>query len=242
MKILIIDDHALLRDALARVLIGLIPDATVLEAADPESAFKTIERESDLDLVLLDLSLPGMHGLTALRSLRDDYPAIAVVVVSATADRDSVKQVLDAGAMGFIPKSSSNEVMKNALRLVLAGSVYVPPELVGRGAAAQAIEIDAAQGQRTPSDIGLTERQAQILALMMDGQSNKRICRELNLAESTVKNQISAILKTLNATSRTQAVLAVGRLKLKLPSLAKDAAGTRGRESGRDASFAGSTL
>ena len=131
MKALIIDDHALIRDALGRVLISLVPDATVLEAGEPELAFQTIESHSDLDLILLDLSLPGMHGLTALRSLRARYPAIAVVVVSATADRESVKQALDSGAMGFIPKSSSNEVMKNALRLVLAGSVYVPPELAG---------------------------------------------------------------------------------------------------------------
>ena len=131
MKVLIVDDHALIRDALGRVLISLVPDATLLEAGEPELAFQTIERHSDLDLILLDLSLPGMHGLTALRSLRAKYPAIAVVVVSATADRESVKQALDSGAMGFIPKSSSNEVMKNALSLVLAGSVYVPPELSG---------------------------------------------------------------------------------------------------------------
>ena len=226
-KALIIDDHALIRDALGRVLISLVPDATVLEAAEPELAFKTLESHPDLDLILLDLSLPGMHGLTALRSLRAKYPAIAVVVVSATADRESVKQALDSGAMGFIPKSSSNEVMKNALSLVLAGSVYVPPELVGRGASKQPLASQAMQSQRTPSDIGLTERQAQILALMMQGQSNKRICRELNLAESTVKNQISAILKALNATSRTQAVLAVGKLQLELPSVDKPARATR---------------
>ena len=219
MKVLIVDDHALIRDALGRVLISLVPDAAVLEAGEPELAFQTIEGHPDLDLVLLDLSLPGMHGLTALRSLRSKYPAIAVVVVSATADRESVKQALDSGAMGFIPKSSSNEVMKNALSLVLAGSVYVPPELVGRGVAKQPIETQAPLGKRTPSDIGLTDRQAQILALMMEGQSNKRICRALNLAESTVKNQITAILKALNVTSRTQAVLAVEKLGLALPDV-----------------------
>ena len=220
MKVLIVDDHALIRDALGRVLRSLVPDATVLEAGEPELAFQTIESHPDLDLILLDLSLPGMHGLPALRSLRAKYPAIAVVVVSATADHESVKQALDSGAMGFIPKSSSNEVMKSALSLVLAGSVYVPPELVGRGAK-QPLETPPVQGRRMPSDIGLTERQAHILALMMEGQSNKRICRELNLAESTVKNQISAILKALNATSRTQAVLAVGKLQLVLPTLDK---------------------
>jgi DNA-binding NarL/FixJ family response regulator len=221
MKVLIVDDHALVRDALAHVLAGLIADLTVFEAGEPESAFRTIEREPELDLVLLDLSLPGMHGLTALRSLRASHPAVAVVVVSATSDRDSVKQALDAGAMGFIPKSSSNEIMKNALRLVLAGSVYVPPELVGRGSVAQAIEAPARQHQRTPADIGLTQRQAEILALMMAGQPNKRICRELDLAESTVKNQISVILKALGATSRMQAVLMAGKLDLRLPSIGK---------------------
>ncbi|MGZ8258945.1 MAG: response regulator [Caldimonas sp.] len=214
MKILIVDDHALVRDALARVLMGLDPEATVFEAGDPEAAFRTVEREPDLDLALLDLSLPGMHGLTALRSLRAEHPAVAVVVISATSDRDTVQQVLELGAMGFIPKSSSSEVMKNALRLVLAGSVYVPPELVGRGTAAPPVEAEGAHGRRTPRDIGLTPRQAQILALMMEGLSNKRICRELDLAESTVKNQISAILKALHATSRTQAVLAAGKLQL----------------------------
>ena len=139
MKVLIVDDHALVRDALARVLASLVPDLIVFEAGEPELAFRTLEREADLELVLLDLSLPGMHGLTALRSMRASHPAVAVVVVSATSDRASVAQVLDAGAMGFIPKSSSNDVMKNALRLVLAGSVYLPPELVGRGATAAPI-------------------------------------------------------------------------------------------------------
>ncbi|HEU0200348.1 MAG TPA: response regulator, partial [Burkholderiaceae bacterium] len=117
MKVLIVDDHALIRDALARVLADLVPDVRVLEAADPRLAFEIIERAPELDLVLLDLALPGMHGLSVLQSLRDKHPAIAVVVISATADRDSVQRALDHGALGFIPKSSSNEVLKNALRL-----------------------------------------------------------------------------------------------------------------------------
>lgn len=217
MKALIVDDHALIRDALARVLRTLAPDAVVLEAAEPRRAFETVEREPDLELVLLDLALPGMHGLTALRLLREKHPAVPVVVVSATADRESVTRVLESGAMGFIPKSSSNEVLTSALRLVLAGSVYVPPEVLGRGDAAQPTAAPPAAGARTPADIGLTERQAQILARIMKGESNKVICRELNLAESTVKNQITAILKALNVTSRTQAVLAVAELRLVLP-------------------------
>lgn len=217
MKVLIVDDHALIRDALARVLVGLAPDMMVLEATDPKAAFETIEREPDLDLVLLDLALPGTHGLAVLQSLRAKHPAISVVVISASSERENVERALDHGALGFIPKSSSNEVLASALRLVLAGGIYVPPEILGRGVAGEPVVPPMASGHRTPADIGLTERQAQILALIMKGKSNKLICRELDIAESTVKNQITAIMKALNVTSRTQAVLAVNRLGLHLP-------------------------
>lgn len=214
MKALIVDDHALLRDALARVLAMLAPDAEVHQAAEPKQAFELIDSRPDLDLVLLDLALPGMHGLAVLRSLREKHPAISVVVISASVDRETVRRALDCGAMGFIPKSSSNEVLKSALQLVLAGGMYIPPEVLGRG---EAPALAAHPGARSPADIGLTDRQAQILALLMRGEPNKIICRELDLAESTVKNQITAILKALNVTSRTQAVLAVERLGLALP-------------------------
>jgi DNA-binding NarL/FixJ family response regulator len=216
MKALIVDDHALLREALGHVLAALVPGAEVHEAAEPEQAFELIEREPDLDLVLLDLALPGMHGIAVLKSLRERHPAIAVVVVSASVDRETVRRVLDNGAMGYIPKSSSNEVLKSALQLVLAGGVYIPPELLGRGEAPTAAPQP---GLRSPTDIGLTERQAQILALLVQGEPNKVICRELDLAESTVKNQVTTILKALNVTNRTQAVLAVERLGLALPDI-----------------------
>jgi DNA-binding NarL/FixJ family response regulator len=218
MKVLIVDDHALIRDALARVVAALAPDMVVLEATDPQAAFETIEREPDLDLVLLDLALPGMHGLSVLKSLREKHPAVAVVVISASSDRDNVTRALDHGALGFIPKSSSNEVLASALRLVLAGGIYVPPEILGRGPNEEPI-APPATARTSPADIGLTQRQAEILALMMKGKSNKLICRELDLAESTVKNQVTAIMKALNVTSRTQAVLAVNRLGLSLPDV-----------------------
>ena len=220
MKALVVDDHALIRDALVRVLINLAPGAQVWEAADLRLAFHAMEREPDLDLVLLDLTLPAKHGMTGLQELREKYPATAVVVVSATADRESVKRALESGAMGFIPKSSSNEVLQSALRLVLAGGVYVPPEILGNTDGAAPLETSTAGRRTTPAGIGLTGRQAQILALMMKGESNKLICRELNLAESTVKNQVTAILKALEVTSRTQAVLAVAKLGLVLPGAA----------------------
>ena len=215
MKVLIVDDHALIRDALGRVFAALVPDATVLEAGDATRALATIDREADLDLVLLDLSLPGAHGLSLLATLRAQRPATAVVVISANAEPVSVKRALDQGALGFIPKSSSNEVLKHALQLVLAGGVYIPPQVfAGDPGAPQA---PLSRGLRSPADVGLTERQAQILARLMRGEPNKIIGRELGLAESTVKNQVTAILKALEVTSRTQAVLAVERLGLALP-------------------------
>jgi DNA-binding NarL/FixJ family response regulator len=219
MKVLIVDDHALIRDALARVVAGLAADMVVLQATDPQAAFETIEREPDLDLVLLDLALPGMHGLSVLKSLREKHPSVAVVVVSASSDRDNVTRALDHGALGFIPKSSSNEVLASALKLVLAGGIYVPPEVLGRGQGEQPVSPPLVTAHTLPADIGLTQRQAEILALMMKGKSNKLICRDLDLAESTVKNQVTAIMKALNVTSRTQAVLAVNRLGLTLPEV-----------------------
>jgi DNA-binding NarL/FixJ family response regulator len=220
MKVLIIDDHALIRDALSRVLSSLESDVAVLEAGEPQAAFAILESQSDIDLVLLDLALPAMHGIAALEFLRKKHPAVSVVVVSASTDRATVQRALDHGALGFIPKSSSNDVMKGALRLILAGGIYVPPSIVGRDDGTKSIvEPSTSAARTTPADVGLTARQAQILALMMKGESNKLICRELNLAESTVKNQITAILKALNVTSRTQAVLAVSKLGLVLPEV-----------------------
>jgi DNA-binding NarL/FixJ family response regulator len=215
MKVLIVDDHALIRDALGRVLVGLVPGVVVLEAGDATLALATIEREADLDLVLLDLSLPGAHGLSLLPTLRTKHPATAVVIISANAEAVSVKRALDQGALGFIPKSSSNEVLKHALQLVLAGGVYIPPQVFGGEPGASTAPVS--RGLRSPAEVGLTGRQAQILALLMRGEPNKVIGRELGLAESTVKNQVTAILKALEVTSRTQAVLAVERLGLALP-------------------------
>lgn len=219
MKVLVVDDHALIRDALRRVLEGIEQQTTVYEAAACDHAFRLIEAQPDLDLVLLDLNLPGMHGFEALAELRSRYPAVSVVVVSAADDGASVTRALDHGAMGYITKSSSNEVLASALRLVLSGGIYIPPQLLGRGEASPQSAGSARLQRRLPSDLGLTQRQAQILTLLMRGKSNKLICRELALAESTVKNHVTLVLKALNVTSRTQAVLAAARLGLALEPL-----------------------
>ena len=228
MKILVVDDHALIRTALRGVLGQLDGGVTMLEASDCRSAFELVEAQPDLDLVLLDLNLPGKHGLAALEELRTRYPALPVVVLSSANDRASVMQALDLGAMGYIPKLSSNEVLISALRLVLSGGIYIPPEILARSGQAQpaAAEIAAAASghrgspARVPADLGLSERELRVLKLLLEGKSNKLICRELDLAESTVKNHVTQILKALNVTSRTQAVIVAAQMGLVLERVA----------------------
>ena len=132
MKILLVDDHVLLRDALRGVIRELIDDATVLEASDCRQATKLIEAHPDLHLILLDLNLPDRDGVAVLADLRKRYATISVVVLSASYDRENVIRTLDLGALGFITKSSARDVMVNALRLVLGGGIYIPPEALGR--------------------------------------------------------------------------------------------------------------
>ena len=231
MKVLVVDDHALIRTALRGVLGQLDGGLTMLEASDCRSAFDLIEAQPDLDLVLLDLNLPGKHGLAALEELRMRYPALPVVVLSSANDRSSVMQALDLGAMGYIPKLSSNEVLVSALRLVLSGGIYIPPEILARSghlpaagsATAAAPSVQRGPPPRVPADLGLSEREARVLRLLLEGKSNKLICRELDLAESTVKNHVTQILKALNVTSRTQAVIVAAQMGLRLERVASPA-------------------
>lgn len=217
MKILIIDDHALIREALRGVLNELKGDAIVREAADWQNASRQIEEDRGFDLVLLDLNLPDRDGADILAELRERYPAVSVVVLSARHDRESVAKALELGALGFIPKSSDRDVMLSAFNLIFSGGMYIPPEILVRQASTSA-QSTAAPAQGAPrtsgSSLGLTNRQMDVLSLMMKGRSNKAICRALNLAEPTVKNHVTAILKALNAANRTEAVIAAGALGL----------------------------
>jgi DNA-binding NarL/FixJ family response regulator len=219
MKVLVVDDHALIRDALRGVLKELKGDASVVEAADSRQALRLTDENPDLGLVLLDLNLPDGSGFDVLAELRGRHPAVSVVVLSALSDRDSVARALDLGATGFIPKSASREVMLSALRLVFSGGVYIPPEILGpREPSAKRGQPAVGARPGSPRELGLTERQVEILALMMQGKSNKAICRSLDLAEPTVKNHVTAILKALKVTNRTEAVIAVGALGWELRS------------------------
>jgi DNA-binding NarL/FixJ family response regulator len=216
MKILIVDDHVLIREALRGVLRELKGEAVaIIEAQDSHQAMQQLKQNPDVELILLDLGLPDRDGFQTLAELSAGYPTISVVVLSAYHDRASVMKVLDFGALGFIPKSAERKVMMSAFNLIFSGGIYIPPEILVRhepgpmpGPALLAQPVRPASG----ADIGLTERQLEVLALMMQGKSNKAICRALDLAEPTVKIHVSAILKALKAANRTEAVIAAGAL------------------------------
>jgi DNA-binding NarL/FixJ family response regulator len=216
MKFLVVDDHALIREALRGVLVELQRDAVVLEAGTCGEAMALIEQHADLSLMLLDLKLPDRDGFDVMAELRESRPALSVVMLSAFNDRDNVIKALDGGALGFIPKTGSRDVLVSALRLVLAGGVYIPPDILNR-APVVAEPGQTAARRPSPAELGLTGRQVDVLTLMMQGKSNKLICRALDLAEPTVKNHVSAILKALNVSNRTEAVLAVAALGWELP-------------------------
>jgi DNA-binding NarL/FixJ family response regulator len=222
MQILVIDDHALIREALRTVLKELDESATIQEAASWREAMVHLEKAPVPNLVLLDLGLPDCDGFAVLSELREKFPAISIVVLSAFNDHDNVAKALDLGALGFIPKSASRGIMLGALRLVLAGGIYIPRDILSPGEPAGFLLPSAKaipQPSVSPRDLGLTERQVEVLGLMMLGKSNKAICRALDLAQPTVKNHVTAILKALKVTNRTEAVIAVGSLGWRLPAI-----------------------
>jgi DNA-binding NarL/FixJ family response regulator len=216
MNVLVIDDHALVRDALRGVLKESLDEATIVEAVDWRQASQHLAQTPDFELILLDLGLPDRDGFEILAELHERHPVIAIVVLSGRDDRESVARALDLGALGFIPKSASREVMLSALKLVLSGGMYVPPIIIGHHDVTPMARPTAGSGsserQLASTDLGLTGRQLEVLALLMQGKSNKAICRALDLAEPTVKNHVSAILKALKAGNRTEAVIAARAL------------------------------
>ena len=213
MKFLLIDDHPLIREALQNVLEELACDVTILEASNCHGAQILIEQHADLEVILLDLNLPDGDGFNLLAQVREHSPQISIVVVSADTDRDNVLRALDLGAVGFIPKSGQRAVMLAALKLVLSGGIYLPPEILAREQSSRPQFAPKHRGtdrlRLSPTDFGITERQLEVLALMMQGKSNKELCRILELAEPTVKNHVAAILKALKVKNRTEAVIAV---------------------------------
>ena len=222
MKILLIDDHVLIRQATQGVLRKLRRDAVVLEAGNSAEAMQTLAQNPDTGLILLDLALPDRDGFDVLAELRERYPAATIVVLSGHQGADKVRRALDLGARGYIPKSAKGDVMINALRLVMSGGTYIPPEILSGGLSSPPqARYAAADKLASPQAAGLTERQIEVLALIMQGKNNKTICRTLDLAEPTVKNHVTAILRALDVPSRTAAVVAVNKLGWKIPEPGK---------------------
>jgi DNA-binding NarL/FixJ family response regulator len=218
MKFLLVDDHVLIREALRGVVRELDADAAILEASRWGEATRLLKEHADVSLVLLDPGLPDREGLAALAEARMRHPKVPVVILSGKSDCNEVEKALGLGAVGFIPKSGERDVMLSALRLVLSGGVYIPPEILTRPEVpAPTVRRNAAPSPTLPADLGLTARQVDVLSLMRHGMTNKAICRELKLAEATVKNHVTAILKALNVTNRTAAVVKVGELGWDLP-------------------------
>jgi DNA-binding NarL/FixJ family response regulator len=229
MKVLLIDDHPLILSALQSVIKGLGDDVTVVGADSARAARETLKADSDFDLVLLDLQLGDANGFDVLAEFRKAYPALPVVVVSASDRSSDVIRAVDLGAMGFVPKRSTNEALFEALHMVMSGGIYVPPmdmrspdpapteedtapsvlQVVGRSP-----DIDH-DGPPPLASLGLTPRQTDVLALLLQGKPNKLIARDLNLSVETVKDHVAAVLRTLNVSSRTQAVLAVSQMTRK---------------------------
>ena len=212
MKILIVDDHPLIQEALQHVLAALDPALELIQAQDASEAHAALSREPDIDLILLDLALPDSDGFELLGDLRREWPGMPVLVLSATHDRSTVEHALDLGAMGFIPKTANTRVLLEALRLVLSGGVYLPSE---SGRANGGIRPRAVT---RPDELGLTLRQADVLKLLVQGKPNKLICRDLRLSEGTVKVHVSAILRALNVRTRTQVVIELARRGVRLDS------------------------
>jgi DNA-binding NarL/FixJ family response regulator len=228
MKVLLIDDHPLILQALQSVIQSLGSNTTVVGVGSARAARDTLKADADFDLVLLDLHLGDADGFEVLVEFRRTYPALPVVVVSASDRHSDVIKAIDLGAMGFVPKRASNDSLFEALNMVMSGGIYIPPMTLGSEPAPK-LEGDTipsvlrvvgehAQDSSFPSaksplaEIGLTPRQTEVLALLLKGLPNKLIARELSLSVETVKDHVAAVLRALNVSSRTQAVLAVSQM------------------------------
>ena len=220
MRILLIDDHTLFREALLHVLREFDNTAMVIEAATAKEAIRLAAHYHDLDLILLDLTLPGLNGLSALPELHELRPTVPLVILSASEDSVDVRQALNAGAMGYIPKSSSSHEMITALRLVLAGEVYVSSAMLAALESLEAGSVPVTVAAVEESVEGLTPRQLEVLRLMAQGLSNKGICKRLNVVEGTVKLHVTAVMRALNTCNRTQTVIEATRRGL-IPVLDK---------------------
>jgi DNA-binding NarL/FixJ family response regulator len=216
MKVLLIDDHPLILTALQKVIEGIGTHVSVVGANSAKAAREALAADADgFDLMLLDLRLGDADGFDLLVELRNAWPAVPVVVVSASDRSADVIRSIDLGAMGFVPKRASNETLQEALHVVMQGGIYVPQMSMSEGdtpVAGDPASFAAQHSAAAMAAFKLTPRQTDVLALLLRGMSNKLIARELNLSVETVKDHVAAVLRALGVNSRTQAVLAVSQM------------------------------
>jgi DNA-binding NarL/FixJ family response regulator len=207
-RFVIADDHPLFRGALREAVSGLFPRVDIAEAGSFDEVSKLLDGASDVDLILLDLSMPGVRGFSGLMYLRAQYPSVPVVVVSANDDPTVIRRCMDFGASGFIPKTLDVEGMRNAIAAVLKGGVWTPPD----------VDLEAGTDAEATALMGrlatLTPQQVRVLMMLSEGLLNKQIAYELNVSEATVKAHVSAILQKLGVESRTQAVIAAAKIEV----------------------------
>ena len=212
MKYLIVDDHALVAGALTLLLEDRDPEADVHTAATADAALELVDREGDADLLILDLSLPGVTGTELMEEIVRRQPMLKILVVSGLADQESIMRVLQLGAAGFVPKSLDTELLSSAIDFVLKGGVYIPSKLLTESQKDGFFTRTAARLKAPESaPPHLTDRQLDVLAQLAKGAPIKRICRELDLSEGTVKTHVAAIYRSFGASNRTEALIAARR-------------------------------
>ena len=206
-RFVIADDHPLFRGALRQAIEVMVKGVTISEAGSLDEVTALLERGEDVDLVLLDLNMPGVRGFSGLMYLRAQHPGVPVVVVSATEDPAPIRRCMEFGAAGFISKSLGTNLIHEALSTVMAGGIWTPP----------GVNLASVQGDETSALVKrlatLTPQQVRVLMMLSEGLVNKQIAYELDVSEATVKAHVSAILQKLDVDSRTQAVIAASKIE-----------------------------
>ena len=206
-RLVIADDHPLFRGALREAVSGLLERVDIAEAGTFDDAVALLEKNGDVDLVLLDLAMPGVRGFSGLMYIRAQYPSVPVIVVSANDDPATIRRCMEFGASGFIPKTLGVDDMRTAISRILGGGVWTPPDVdLGAGADAETTALMARLATLTP-------QQVRVLMMLSEGLLNKQIAYQLSVSEATVKAHVSAILQKLGVESRTQAVIAAAKIE-----------------------------
>ena len=211
-RLVIADDHPLFRGALREAVVGLLEAVDIAEAGTFDDVVALLDRGGDVDLVLLDLAMPGVRGFSGLMYIRAQYPSVPVIVVSANDDPAAIRRCMEFGASGFIPKTLSVEAMRAAISRILGGGVWTPSDVdLSAGADSETAALMARMATLTP-------QQVRVLMMLSEGLLNKQIAYELHVSEATVKAHVSAILQKLGVDSRTQAVIAVSKIEGQWPA------------------------